>query len=102
MKQEKYNDTIVKEDGSVELKKPDLLMGFTIRERCPEEGCGCILIRNVTGNVWCSNLECNYHIRGGKRFHLNPKERKVEKTQTVSKVSIKDIVKKFAENDKKK
>jgi hypothetical protein len=39
-------------------------LGVMVQDRC---SCGKRLMKNKKGNVWCSDLECNFHIRDGKR-----------------------------------
>jgi hypothetical protein len=36
----------------------DPLIGEFSDERCPE--CGCNLLKNAAGEVWCSFVECDY------------------------------------------
>jgi len=91
-------DIFADKDGKLKLKKPEKLIGFTVKERCPE--CESILVKNLTGNIWCSNLECSYHIHSGRRVYISNNERKILKEKSMSKSKIKNIIDNFVKNNK--
>jgi hypothetical protein len=65
---------------------------------CPE--CGSFLLKNKIKSEWCSNLNCNYHLHGGKLVTFAHKERMVfsntNAISSVSNIKIADIIKKFS------
>jgi uncharacterized Zn finger protein (UPF0148 family) len=70
----------------------DNYVGSSVKESCPE--CQSPLLRNKKGNVWCSNMDCNYHIRNGKR--VRPIERKPLRLRSGFRVA--DILRRIANN----